>query len=189
MRLKQTNYILENFMNWILDFPFLCHWSKQKKKLRKRQCKLQIAYSLLIDNDSPKTTKKCNVQKEARCARVSNFSTEVRHDVDKIPKSKLPSLKEAIQASSTLIRDVNHFGGYLQPLNFSEDREDFLKDFDAERAQKNPNVHCCAHYMNNKLIFDFPSKKPFNVMYKIHEIVYLAVKKNASNTQETADAK
>lgn len=101
----------------------------------------------------------------------------------------MPSLEEAIQASNTLIRDVNHFGGYLQPLDFSEDREDFLKDFDTQRTQKNPNVHCCAHYVNNKLIFDFPNKKPINVIYQIHEIVYLTVEKNASNTQETAGAK
>jgi len=98
-------------------------------------------------------------------------------------------LEEAIQASNTLIRDVNHFGGYLYPLNFSEDRENFLKSFEAEIAQKNPHVHSCAHYVNNKLIFDFPNKKSFNIMYQIHKIVYMSVKENASNAQNTAGAK
>lgn len=109
--------------------------------------------------------------------------------MDKIQKSRLPSLEEAIQVSNTLIQDVNHFGGYLKPLNFSEDRENFLKSFQTEMAKKNPNMHSCASYINNKLIFDFPNKRPFNVMYQIHKIVYMNVKENASNAQEKADTK
>lgn len=115
----------------------------------------------------------------------------------------MPSLEEAIQVSNTLIQDVNHFGGYLQPLNLSEERENFLKSFEVEIAEKNQekNVHCCAHYVNNKLIFDFPSKKPFSIIYKIRKIVYTNVNdvndndtnvneyKNASNTEEKAGAK
>lgn len=153
----------------------------------KRQCKLQIAYSL-NDNDSPNVTKCYNAQKNACSAHVSNRSANFCHNTDKIQKSKLPSLEEAIQVSNTLIKDVNYFRGYLRPFNFLEDRENFLKSFDAERAQIEPNVHSSAHYVNNKLIFDFPSKRPFNVMYQIHKIVYTNIKNNASNIQEIADA-
>ncbi|XP_077268862.1 uncharacterized protein LOC143900938 isoform X1 [Temnothorax americanus] len=162
------------------DSPFLYHWSKLwKKKVWKRPCKLQIVYSLLIDNASPTVaTKCCGARETARSDHVSNLSSKVYHNTDKIQTSKLPSLEEAIQASNALIRDVNHFGGYLQPLNFSEDRKIFLKSFEAEVAQKNPKVHVCAHYVNNKLIFDFPSKRSFNVMYKIHKIIYMDVEEN-----------
>lgn len=154
---------------------------------------MQIAYLLLNDNDSLKVVTECNsVQKDACSAHVSDRSANFSfgHNTDKIQKSKLSSLEEAIQVSNTLIKDVNYFGGYLRPLNFNEDRENFLKSFDAQRAQINPNVHSCVHYVNNKLIFDFPNKRPFNVMYQIHEIVYMNVKENASsNIQEIASTK
>jgi len=96
----------------------------------------------------------------------------------------LPNLEEAIQISNTLIPDVNHFGGYLQPLNFLEDRENFLKLFETEIAKKNSNMHFCLRYVNNKLISHCPNKKPFNVMYQIHEIVYSKIQVNIPNTQE-----
>jgi len=101
----------------------------------------------------------------------------------------LPSLEEAIRTSNTLIQDVNNFGGYLQPLNFLEDRENFLKSFEAEIAQKNPNMRFHVRYVDNKLIFDLPNKKPLNVMFQIHEIVYSKVKVKSSNIQKAAGAK
>ncbi|XP_012054875.1 PREDICTED: uncharacterized protein LOC105617949 [Atta cephalotes] len=156
-----------------------------KKKIWIRKCKLQITYSLLNDDDSSKIARKChNAQKNDCVARKSELSTKICHDTDKTQESKLPSLEEAIQISNTLIPDVNHFGGYLQPLNFLEDRENFLKLFEAEIAKKNPNMHFCLRYVNNKLISHCPNKKPFNVMYQIHEIVYSKVQVNISNTQE-----
>ncbi|XP_011638849.1 uncharacterized protein LOC105428308 [Pogonomyrmex barbatus] len=152
------------------DSPFLYHWSKLwRKKIWKRECKLQIAYSLLTDKDSPKIIKKDYAQENINS--ISNLS--VCHD--KVQKSKLPSLEEAIQVSNTLIRDVNYFGGYLQPLNFFEDRKNFLKSFETEMMKKNSSVHTCAHYVDNKLIFDFSNKKPLNVTYLIHKIVYTKV--------------
>lgn len=92
--------------------------------------------------------------------------------LNKIQKSKLPSLEEVIRDSSTLIQDKNYFNGYLQPLNFSKDREEFLKFFKAEMQEKF-NAQSCARYVKNKLILDHPNKKPLlNVMYQIHMIVY-----------------
>ncbi|XP_012538128.1 uncharacterized protein LOC105837692 [Monomorium pharaonis] len=162
-----------------------------KKKFWKQQCILQIAYSL-TDN-SPIVAKKCyDSQESAYSAQVSNLSAKVHHDADKVQKSKLLSLEEAIRASNTLIRDVNNFGGYLQPLNFSEDRDNFLKTFQAEI--KDRNVHFCANYVNNKLIFDCPNRRPFKAICQIHEIVYTTVRElhsqgNACNTEETAQVK
>ncbi|KYN15425.1 PREDICTED: uncharacterized protein LOC108765127 [Trachymyrmex cornetzi] len=156
----------------------LYHWSNSliKKKTWIRKCKLQITYSLLNNVDSSKVARKChNAQKNACVARKSELSTKVCHNTDKTQESKLLSLEEAIQISNTSIPDVNHFGGYLQPLNFLEDRENFLKCFEAEIAKKNPNMHFGLRYVNNKLISDCPNKKPFNVMYQIHEIVYSKV--------------
>ncbi|EGI57325.1 PREDICTED: uncharacterized protein LOC105154081 [Acromyrmex echinatior] len=163
------------------------YWSNSfiKKKTWIRKCKLQITYSLLNDVDSSKVARKChNAQKNNCVARKSELSTKVCHDTDKTQESKLPNLEEAIQISNTLIPDVNHFGGYLQPLNFLEDREDFLKLFEAEIAKKNSNTHFCLRYDNNKLISNCPNKKPFNVMYQIHEIVYSKAQVNTPNTQE-----
>lgn len=92
-----------------------------------------------------------------------------------IQKNKLPSLEEAIQASNTLIQDNNYFGGYLQSLNFSDTREKYLESFEAE-MQKNFNIQSSVRYVRNKLIFDYPNKKPLlNVMYQIHMIVYTDV--------------
>lgn len=179
------------FMNLISDSLFLYHWSQHwRNKLWKRQCRLQIAYSFVSDS-SKIVTKSCSAQKNTCSTRVSNPSANFCHNTDKIQKSKLPSLEEAIQVSNTLIKDVNYFGGYLRPVNFYEDRENFLKSFEAERKKIKDisNIHSCARYMNNKLNFDFPSKRPFNVMYEIHKIVYTNGNKNTSNTQEIAHAK
>ncbi|KYN38219.1 hypothetical protein ALC56_07259 [Trachymyrmex septentrionalis] len=147
-------------------------WSNSfiKKKIWIRKCKLQITYSFLNDVDSSKITRKCHNAQKNDC--VARKSTKVCHDTDRTQESKLPSLEETIQISNTLIPDVNHFGGYLQPLNFLEDRENFLKLFEAEIAKKDPNSHFCLRYVNSKLISDCPNKKPFDVMYQIHEIVY-----------------
>ncbi|XP_011868201.1 PREDICTED: uncharacterized protein LOC105562185 [Vollenhovia emeryi] len=159
------------------DSPFLYHWSRLwKKKMWKRQCTLQIAYSSLTDNDSSKVATKCynNATQENAYHNtcVSNLSADICQNTNEMQESKLPSLEDAIKISGTLIQDVNHFGGYLQPLNFSEDREDFLKKFEAAIATDNSEVHFSAHYVNNKLIFNSTTKKPFNVMYQINKIVY-----------------
>ncbi|XP_029680339.1 uncharacterized protein LOC115245945 [Formica exsecta] len=147
------------------DSLFLYHWTKiWKRKNWNQKCRLQIAYSLLIDNESPKIVNKC-MQENVHSASHLN----------KIQKSKLPSLEEVIRDSSTLIRDKNCFNGYLQPLNFSKDREEFLKFFKAEMQEKF-NAQSCARYVRNKLILDYPNKKPLlNVMYQIHMIVYTKV--------------
>ncbi|XP_029173831.1 uncharacterized protein LOC114942599 isoform X2 [Nylanderia fulva] len=148
------------------DSLFLYHHSKSwKKKNWERKCRLQIAYSFLIDNVSPEIVK-IDMQK--------NVPSTTHSNAHKI-QTKLPSLEEAIQVSNTSIKDSNNFGGYLQPLNFSEDRKNYLKTFEAE-MQKNFNVQSCVRYVKNKLIFDYPNKKPLlNVMYKIHKIIYTEV--------------
>lgn len=156
---------------------FSYRWPKlSRKRGWKQQCKLRIAYSLLNDNDS-KVARKCYSAEENACsARISNLSAKVRRIADKVQKSKLPSLDEAIQTSNALIRNVNHFGGYLRPVNISQDRDDFLKSLEADLAKENPNTRFCVHYVNNKFIFNCPSKRPFNkVTYQIHEIVYSEV--------------
>ncbi|KYN00678.1 hypothetical protein ALC62_08536 [Cyphomyrmex costatus] len=167
------------------DSLFLYHWSKlYQKKIWIRKCKLQIIYSLLNDVDSSKVTRKChNTQKNDCVACKSELSTKVCHDANKTQESKLPSFEEAIEASNTLIRDVNHFGGYLHPLNFLEDRENFLKYFETEIVKKNSNTHFCLRYVNNKLTSECINIKPFNVMFQIHKIIYSKVKVNhTSNT-------
>ncbi|XP_070162832.1 uncharacterized protein [Polyergus mexicanus] len=148
------------------DSLFLYHWTKiWKRKNWNQKCRLQIAYSLLIDNESPKIVKKCMQEK------VHSANSHL----NKIEKSKLPSLEEVIQDNSTLIRDKNYFNGYLQPLNFSKDREEFLKFFKAEMQEKF-NAQSCARYVRNKLILDYPNKKPLlNVMYQIHMIIYTKI--------------
>ncbi|XP_011167171.2 uncharacterized protein LOC105201032 [Solenopsis invicta] len=167
------------------DSLFLYHWSKLgKKKYWTRQCKLQIAYSL-IDNCSPTVTRKCYSAQENACeqaeARMSDLSAKVRHDANEIQKSKVPSLEEAIQASNISIQDVNNFGGYLKPLNFLEDRENFLKTFEA--TIKDCDINLRIYCNNNKLICDFLNRKPLEVTYQIHEIVYKRVEANTHSTK------
>ncbi|XP_050447053.1 uncharacterized protein LOC126849349 isoform X2 [Cataglyphis hispanica] len=159
------------------DSLFLYHWTKDwKRKNWDKKCKLQIAYSLLIDNKSSKIVKKC-MQKNILSASHLN----------KIQKNKLPSLEEVMQ-NRKLIPDQNYFKGYLQPLNFSKDREEFLKIFKTEMQEKF-NTQSCARYEKNKLILDYPNKKSrFNIMYQIHMIVYTEVKQYEPVKQEIADA-
>ncbi|XP_072745578.1 uncharacterized protein [Anoplolepis gracilipes] len=167
------------------DSLFLYDWSKiWKKKNWKRKCKLQIAYSLLIDNEAPKIVKKSTQKSDCSTDRL-NPSTVVNRNAYKI--QKIPSLEEAIRPSNTLIRDINYFNGYLKPVNFSKDREEFLKYFEVER-QKKYNAQSCVRYMNNKLILDYPDKKPpLNVMYRIHMIIYTQVEQNQFIAQEITD--
>lgn len=108
--------------------------------------------------------------------------------LNKVQKNKLPSLEEVMRNNRKLISDKNYFKGYLQPLNFSKDREEFLKIFKTEMREKF-NTQSCALYEKNKLILDYPNKKPLlNVMYQIHRIVYTEAKQYESVKQEIADA-
>lgn len=108
--------------------------------------------------------------------------------LNKIQKNKLPSLEEVMRDSRKLISDKNYFKGYLQPLNFSKNREEFLKFFKTEMQEKF-NAQSCARYERNKLILDYPNKKPLlNVTYQIHKIVYTGVEQYKSVKQEIVDA-
>lgn len=94
---------------------------------------------------------------------------------------KLPTLEEKVEISNRLIPDVDNFGGYLKPLNYAKDRDDFLKDFEATMAQKNPNAYLpTVHYVGNKLIFKYKDdmyrenfiRKFLYGNYRIYRIVY-----------------
>lgn len=144
-----------------------------KRKNWKRKCKLQIAYSLLIDNESPKIVKKCTQENIPFASHLN--PTEVSRDTDKIQKNKLPSIEEIMQGSNMEIRNT-YFDGYLNSLPSLKYREKFLKDLETE-MHKNFKTQSCARYMRNKLILDYPNKKPLlNVTYQIHMIVYTKVK-------------
>ncbi|XP_011698355.1 PREDICTED: uncharacterized protein LOC105456172 [Wasmannia auropunctata] len=161
------------------------HWSKLgQKKVWKKRCNVQMAYSLL--NDLSKAANKCDNAQENSCSTcISNLSARVDHSAGKIQKSKLPSLEEVIQTNDALIRDVNYFGGYLYPVNFSKDREELLEMF----KEKSSNVDSCVHYVDNKWVFHVQNKKPFNVTYQIHELVYSKVKVKKFDTCGTAQVK
>lgn len=95
----------------------------------------------------------------------------IEHNTYKIGESKLPSVEETIQASTTKIRNT-YFDGYLKSLSSLEYREKFLKDLETEMHEKY-NVQSSVRYVKNKLILNYPGKKqPLSVKYQIHMIVY-----------------
>lgn len=102
---------------------------------------------------------------------------KIQHDTS--IQNKRPTLEEIIGTSNGLIPDVNNFGGYLKPLNYAKDRDDFLKHFEATVVQKNPNA-CLptVSYVGNKLVFKYKNnahkKNVLRKMYdcQIYKIVY-----------------
>lgn len=144
-------------------------------------CKLQIAYSRRNVNEHPGVSRTLeSVPLTKRCQK-SNNDTKMQHGALIQPQRNLPTLGEIIGINNRLIPDVNNFGGYLKSLNYLKDRDDFLKDFEAAMAQKNPDA-CLpgAHYVGNRLTFEYKGdvyrenfiRKFLQGNYQIHRIVY-----------------
>ncbi|XP_032677808.1 uncharacterized protein LOC116847186 [Odontomachus brunneus] len=161
--------------------PWSYHWTSLKVNHWVHTCKLQIAYSRCSVSEHPEVFRMLkNVPLTRRCKKPNN-TMEIQS------QRKLPTLEEIIKISNKLIPNVNNFGGYLKSLNYTKDRNDFLKDFEATMTQKNPNANLpTVHYVGNKLIFEhkddmykenFIRKFLYN-NYRIHRIVYEEVEMN-----------
>lgn len=159
--------------------PWSYYWISRKQKRWQRNCTLQIAYSCRpTDEESSKNAPCTSIIKERNDAQF---------------KPLMPSLSEII-ATNVSIPDVNNFGGYLKPLNYVEDREKFLMEFEAEMAQENPDARLpTVRYVGNKLTFKYQEaedstrkKKVSGANCQIHTIVY---QQQSSQTEvtETAD--
>ncbi|EZA50607.1 hypothetical protein DMN91_003726 [Ooceraea biroi] len=171
------------------DSTFGHYWPRCIKTW-KQTCKVQIAYSILTVGNSSKTAKKNDVNVH------SSHPTMVQRDVeekekntekdmetqerntkrDTETKNKLPCIEEFIRANNTLIPDVDYFGGYLKPVNFFDDRKEFIETFEAQIKQDNPGMHSSVRYEGDKLIFVYPNKASFHVTYQIHMIAYTKLK-------------
>ncbi|XP_012232130.2 uncharacterized protein [Linepithema humile] len=172
----ETNGEIKFVQKCASEDSFSCyHWSRMsKQKDWTRKCKLQIAYSLLTDNKLPtivkKTTEKsCVTPKETHFVCEPNLYTAAHHSAHNTQENnRMPSLEEVMQidTQSILNRDY-YFNGYLRPINFVKDRENFLKSFEEEMKPRSS-----VQYVENKLVFNCPNKKSFKVIYQIHMIVY-----------------
>lgn len=121
---------------------------------------------------------------------------KIQHDMSMQSQNKQPTLEEVIGICNGLIPDVNNFGGYLKPLNYAKDRDDFIKYFEPKLMQKNPNV-CLptVHHVENKLIIKNKNnvyrekflRKMYNGgIYRIHKIVYKKVKTDKHDVELVA---
>ncbi|XP_076237346.1 uncharacterized protein LOC143181043 [Calliopsis andreniformis] len=133
----------------------------------RRSCKLQIAYSTLADQpvlEEPQENKK----------------TPIRFFQ---PKVRLPSLEEINEISNRLVPNTNKFGGFLKPVDFFQDRKEFLQNLSLELELKDSCTPTFApKYVKNKLVYSKPrakatdredmNKKVFVFNYQIHLIIY-----------------
>ncbi|XP_011145784.1 uncharacterized protein LOC105186946 [Harpegnathos saltator] len=157
----------------VQEDPWSYHWTSLKSNYWVQKCKLQIAYS---------RSKHPKVHTSHTLGHVPLTEQHQRSNTSMERQSKQPTLEEIIGISNELIPDVDNFGGYLKSLNYAKDRDDFLKDFEATMARKNPEA-CLptVHYVGNKLILEYKDnayrenlmkKLSYNGNYEIHKIVY-----------------
>lgn len=125
----------------------------------KRQCKLQIAYSIVNDDQS-----KTKV--------IDSLETRLpwrTYPVYKLPfETNLPTLDEINEMSNSLVPNPNYFDGYLKSAKV------ITKEILSQCSEES---NITPRYVNNKLVIDrscdeSAQKKHFLFSYKIHLIIY-----------------
>ncbi|XP_014483485.1 PREDICTED: uncharacterized protein LOC106749002 [Dinoponera quadriceps] len=165
----------------VQEDPWSYHWTSLKVSHWVHKCKLQIAYSHRNGDEHSGVHCTFGHAPLTKKYKTSKTDMKTRRDASMRSQSERPTLEEIIKTSNRLIPDVNNFGGYLKSLNYARDRNNFLKDFEADVAKENPDV-CLpiVRYVGKKLIFTFKddaykkkfTKKMCDGNYRIHRIVY-----------------
>ncbi|XP_015593388.1 uncharacterized protein LOC107266896 [Cephus cinctus] len=129
-----------------------------------RPCRLQIAYSVMPEKSSGKF-----VEAEPKVHEVESYDDK---------KSRLPSLEEINEIGSRLVPNLNSFGGYLRHVDFTEERQHFLKTLADEFIRQSSGVNpFTPQYVGNRLVFDkigtsADGQKNFVFNYLIHLLIY-----------------
>lgn len=161
----------------VIEFSKFVNTKQIRKEIRKRYCRLQIAYSIKDENYNSVDSKLQDNELETDKSMEMDGNTEVVT----VGQSKLMSLGELRELSGKLVPNTNEFHDYEDDEDDCGTKNKFLECLELEIKDKDGNINnqVTPKYVRHQLIFDNSLNssmgsdcRGFLFNYVIHMIIY-----------------